>query len=100
MAMTKTANVNVRIQEDIKQQAESILETIGISRATAIDLFYRQIILNQGIPFTLTIPKSLPDRDTMDEKTFNGIMARGYDQAIRGDAYPAEDVFEELEKGL
>ena len=30
MAVTKTANVNVRIQENIKQQAEQILETIGI----------------------------------------------------------------------
>ena len=51
--------VNVRIQENIKQQAEQILETIGISRATAIDMFYRQIILNNGIPFSLTIPKSV-----------------------------------------
>lgn len=100
MAMTKTANVNVRIQEDIKQQAESILKTIGISRTAAIDLYYRQIILNQGIPFALTIPKSLPARDAMDEKDFHGMMARGYDQAIRGDTYPVEDVFEELEKGL
>ena len=40
MAVTKTANVNVRIQENIKHQAEKILETIGISRATAIDMFY------------------------------------------------------------
>ncbi|MCT7866688.1 MAG: type II toxin-antitoxin system RelB/DinJ family antitoxin, partial [Lactobacillus iners] len=45
MAVTKKANVNVRIQENIKQQAEQILETIGITRATAIDMFYRQIIL-------------------------------------------------------
>lgn len=42
MAVTKTANVNVRIQENIKQQAEQILETIGIPRATAIDMFYRE----------------------------------------------------------
>ena len=67
-AITKTANVNVRIQENIKQQAEQILETIGIPRATAIDMFYRQIILNKGIPFSLTIPKSLPAQDDMDKK--------------------------------
>ena len=46
MSEIKTANVNVRIQENIKKQAEEILKTIGISRATAIDIFYRQIILN------------------------------------------------------
>ena len=100
MAVTKTANVNVRIQENIKQQAEQILETIGITRATAIDMFYRQIILNKGIPFSLTIPKSLPAQDDMDEKTFNALMAKGYDQAAQSDSYPIDDVFEELERGL
>ena len=98
MAVTKSANVNVRIQEDIKQQAEQILEMIGVPRATAIDMFYRQIILNKGIPFLLTIPKSLPAQDDMDEKTFNALMAKGYDQAARGDSYPIDDVFEELER--
>ena len=100
MAATKTANVNVRIQENIKQKAEQILETIGVPRATAIDMFYRQIILNNGIPFSLTIPKSLPAQDAMDEKTFNALMAKGYDQAVQGDSYPIDDVFEELERGL
>lgn len=100
MATTKRANVNVRIQENIKQQAEQILETIGIPRATAIDMFYRQIILNKGIPFSLTIPRSLPARDAMDEKAFNSMMTNGYDQAVQGESYPKDDVFEELERGL
>ncbi len=34
-------SVNVRIQKDIKKQAEQILET-GVPTATAIDMFYRQ----------------------------------------------------------
>jgi len=100
MKLTKTANVNVRIQENIKQQAEQILDTIGISRATAIDMFYRQIILNNGIPFSLKIPKNLPIRENMDEKTFNSLMANGYAQTVQGDSYDIDDVFEELEKGL
>ena len=98
MAVTKSANVNVRIQENIKQQAEQILETIGVPMATAIDMFYRQIILNKGIPFSLTIPKSLPAQDDMDEKTFNALMAKGYDQAVQGDSCSIDDVFEELER--
>ncbi|NSX29867.1 type II toxin-antitoxin system antitoxin, RelB/DinJ family [Gardnerella vaginalis] len=98
MAVTKSANVNVRIQENIKQQAEQILETIGVPMATAIDMFYRQIILNKGILFSLTIPKSLPAQDDMDEKTFNALMTKGYDQAALGDSYPIDDVFEELER--
>ena len=53
----KSASVNVRINENIKQHAEAILEDLGLSRAVAIDLFYRQIIMNNSIPFSLTVPK-------------------------------------------
>ena len=36
----------------------------------------------------------------MDEDTFNSMMATGYTQAIQGDSYPIDDVFDELERGL
>lgn len=98
MSDIKTANVNVRIQENIKKQAEEILKTIGISRATAIDIFYRQIILNKGIPFSLTIPKSLPIREDMDEQEFNTMIGTGYLQAITGQTHDIEEVFKELEE--
>ncbi|MDO4679783.1 MAG: type II toxin-antitoxin system RelB/DinJ family antitoxin [Aerococcus sp.] len=100
MAHTKSANVNVRIQANIKLQAEKILETIGISRATAIDMFYRQIILNKGIPFDVKIPKSLPVRGEMEAEEFNAMMAKGYEQAVKGDSYDIDEVFDELEKDL
>lgn len=100
MALTKTANVNVRIQENIKEQAEAILETIGVPRATAIDMFYRQIILNKGIPFSLTIPKDLPVRENMSEEAFNTMMAKGYTQAMEGDSEHISEVFSELEEGF
>ena len=97
MSEIKTANVNVRIQENIKKQAEEILKTIGISRATAIDIFYRQIILNKGIPFSLTIPKSLPIKE-MDEQEFNTMIGKGYLQAITGQTHDIEEVFREFEE--
>ncbi|AVM68584.1 type II toxin-antitoxin system antitoxin, RelB/DinJ family [Lachnospiraceae bacterium oral taxon 500] len=100
MALAKTANVNVRIQENIKKQAEDILEIIGIPRATAIDMFYRQIILNKGLPFSLTIPKNVPILEDMNEKAFNLMMANGYSQALQGDSYNIDEVFDELEKDL
>ena len=68
----KTASVNVRIQENIKEEAEKILSQIGLSRAVAIDLFYRQIIMNNGIPFSLIVPnQQVPIRDTMSEEVFS-----------------------------
>lgn len=39
MTSIKTATVNVRIQENVKVEAEAILKKLGLTRATAIDLF-------------------------------------------------------------
>lgn len=54
--MSKTAFVRARLQPDIKEEAESILEAIGLTQSEAIKLFYKQIILLKGLPFQLKIP--------------------------------------------
>ncbi len=54
--MYKAATVNARIEPKIKRKAEAILETVGLSSAEAIRLFYNQICLHQGIPFEIKIP--------------------------------------------
>ena len=100
MAVTKTASVNVRIEENVKKQAENILETLGIPRATAIDMFYRQIILNNGIPFSLILPKAIPVREEMSDVSFNAMMSVGYAQALRDESQSIDEAFKELEEGL
>ena len=100
MTMMKTANVNVRIQQDIKQQAESILSKIGLPRSVAIDLYYRQIIMHNGIPFPLTISSEVPVRSLMSEEEFNKMMLTGYEQVMSDEGYSVDEVFDELEAGL
>jgi DNA-damage-inducible protein J len=56
LKMPKTAFVRARLQPDIKEEAESILEAIGLTQSEAIKLFYKQIILLKGLPFQLKIP--------------------------------------------
>lgn len=57
---TKTANLYARIEPDVKEQAESILATLGIPASNAITMFYKQIILNRGLPFEVKIPTQSP----------------------------------------
>ena len=47
------ANVNVRIDPKIKKEAEDILYSLGITPSSAINMFYHQVIINNGIPFEL-----------------------------------------------
>lgn len=96
----KTANVNARIQQDVKQQAEAILTRIGLPRSVAIDMFYRQIIMHNGIPFPVRIPSLVQARDQMSEGQFNMMMQTGYEQAQADDSFDLDEVFEELERGI
>lgn len=96
----KTANVNLRMQLDIKQQAEGILDRLGIPRSVAIDMYYRQIIAHNGIPFSLTLPQTVPVRDEMTMAEFDRIMAAGLRQAKKDDSFDVDEVFAELEQGV
>ena len=93
----KTANVNSRMKLDVKQRAEGILDRLGIPRSVAIDMYYRQIIAHNGIPFTLTLPATVPSRDEMTTAQFDQMMATGLQQAKEDDSFDVEEVFQELE---
>ena len=93
----KTANVNSRMNVDIKQKAESILDRLGIPRSVAIDMYYRQIIAHNGIPFSVTLPVTIPARDEMTMEQFDEMMAEGRKQAKADDSFDVDEVFSELE---
>lgn len=54
--MIKSANIQTRIDGDIKAKAGKILSKIGLNHSEAINIYYRQIVLRRGIPFNLEIP--------------------------------------------
>ena len=53
---TKTATVRARIEPHVKKRAESVLHKIGISPSEAINVFYRKVAQDDGIPFALHVP--------------------------------------------
>ena len=55
--MAKTANLYARIEPDVKERAEEILTALGIPVSNAINMFYKQIILQRGIPFEMKLPQ-------------------------------------------
>ena len=50
-----TTNLNIRIDKDIKEQAESIFNELGINMTTAVNIFLRTAIREHGIPFELKL---------------------------------------------
>ena len=46
-------NLTIRIDEGIKQEAENLFSRIGLNMSAAINIFFRQAIREQSIPFIL-----------------------------------------------
>lgn len=97
--MAKTANLYARIEPDIKEQAEGILSALGIPVSNAINMFYKQIILQNGIPFEIKLPQPpVPDIGKLTEQELNTELQKGYDDMLAGRAKPASEVFASIRK--
>ena len=66
----KTVNLQVRINEDLKQEVSSILKTQGLSYTSMLDALFRQIIKERRIPFAIALPTA-PIDETPTPSTLN-----------------------------
>jgi len=53
---SKTATVRARLEPALKKKAEKIFEIVGLTESEAVRLFYKNVVLTRGLPFTLSIP--------------------------------------------
>lgn len=95
----KTANLYARIEPDVKEQAENILSTLGITASNAINMFYKQIILNRGLPFEVKIPATGPvNVAELTETELNAELEKGYADMEAGRMKPARQAFADIRK--
>lgn len=95
----KTAILYARVEPDIKEQAEAILSTLGIPASNAINMFYRQIILRQGLPFDVSIPQLRPlSLNNLSEEELDAELEKGYVDIAAGRMRPAREVFADLRR--
>lgn len=66
----KTVNLQVRINENLKQEVSSILKTQGLSYTSMLDALFRQIIKERLIPFAIALPTA-PIDETPTPSTLN-----------------------------
>lgn len=95
----KSANLYARIEPEVKEQAESILSALGIPASNAINMFYKQIILNRGLPFEVKIPAARPvDMTELDEAKLNAELEKGYADMAAGRTKPVKQAFADIRK--
>ncbi len=64
----KTSIINARIKPELKGDVEQILSKLGITTTQAITMFFEQIKLNRGIPFTLQLPNNETEQAMLEAR--------------------------------
>jgi DNA-damage-inducible protein J len=54
----KSDLIRVRIDADVKKQVEAILDKLGLTQSSVVNLLYSHILLHQGLPFEVKIPNA------------------------------------------
>ena len=85
----KNVNVTLRVDEDLKRQADTLFSELGLNLTTAFNIFLRQSVREQRIPFQIT--KNVP----------NAVTLAAMDAAERGeDLYGPFDSVSDLMEAL
>jgi DNA-damage-inducible protein J len=77
--MAKTAVITTRIEPELKAEVETVLDELGLTISQAILLYFKQIALQQGIPFQLQLPPTASDSATLLDLA--GTIQSGYQGA-------------------
>ena len=97
--MQRTSNVFARVEPEIKEQAERVLNQLDIPMSNAIALFLRQVIIQRGIPFDLKLPLRMPVAiGAMKVAEVNAELEKGYADLVAGRLHDIDDVVADMKK--
>ena len=83
-----SVNINVRTDADIKRKAERIFNELGLNMSTAVNMFLKQTIRANGIPFDLRL--EIPNEET------KAALAEYKEMKGNKAVYPRYSSFDEL----
>ena len=97
--MARTSNVFARVEPEIKDQAEEILDQLGIPMSNAIGMFLRQVIIHNGIPFEMKLPVKKPlVMSELSKDDFDKEISKGINDIESGNVYSEEEVLEDIQR--
>ena len=99
-SMLAAMQANKSAKSIIQQQAEAILDRLGIPVSVFIDMTYRQVIMRDGVPFSLDIPDKLVARDSITQAEFDTMMQTGLAQAKKNDSVSVDEAFSQLKSKI
>ena len=97
--MSKTTSIFARVEPEIKEQAEMVLNKLGIPMSNAINIFLRQVVLQNGLPFEVKITHNRPlALGDLTPEEFNHEIEKGLGDLKAGRVVSADKVAERMHK--
>jgi len=91
--MANTTAVYARIDTNLKENAESILNRLGITPSSAIQMLYSQIVLENGMPFVSKLPSSASVAiGGMNQAQLDAELMKGIASMRNGKTYTADEI--------
>ncbi|MCR5462045.1 MAG: type II toxin-antitoxin system RelB/DinJ family antitoxin [bacterium] len=95
----KSANLCIRIEPEVKDKAEAILSELGIPASNAINIFYKQIIIQNGLPFDVKLSSKIIDESKITEEELSQELKKSYlDVMNGGKTYTVNESMERLNR--
>ncbi|SDY45162.1 type II toxin-antitoxin system RelB/DinJ family antitoxin [Tindallia californiensis] len=97
--MAKTTSIFARVEPEIKEQAEMVLNKLGIPMSSAVNIFLRQVVIQNGLPFDVKIKQNKPVAfEDLTTEEFNNEIEKGFNDLKAGRVLSAEKVAERITK--
>ncbi len=97
--MARTSNVFVRVEPEVKEEAEAILSQLGIPMSNAVSMFLKQVVLQRGIPFEMQLPEKAPIAyKELTKEQFDTAIQKGMDDIEAGRTYSIESIEAEMKR--
>ena len=92
MATITNARINVRVNKDDKEKAIKLYKSLGLDMSTAINMFIKQSLLTQSIPFNITKNKSQAELDFLKRTETLDVVLNRMENEKPGD-FREEDAY-------
>ncbi|EGD39326.1 MULTISPECIES: type II toxin-antitoxin system RelB/DinJ family antitoxin [Streptococcus] len=75
--MSKTS-MSIRLDSEVKEQAQQVFNSLGMDMTTAINIFLRQAIQYQGLPFDVRLDESRKLMEVLGDLDQNRNMSQSF----------------------
>jgi addiction module RelB/DinJ family antitoxin len=97
--MAKSASIYTRVEPELKKKAEQVLSDLGIPVSNAVNLFLHQIVIHNGLPFDVKLPRNKPlDYSMLTPEQFDFEIEKGFASIAEGRTFSSLEVKKRMQR--